>query len=164
MGKGICRLWINERIEPVEEAWKAERGRHLLLLNKTLKHGNLFEHVNVGFLKKGSYSFIFINNPHPKIIKPNQKLVIRRHYHFDPNDEWKTKTIGIWLSKTGYKYVTTTGREWFTGNASKGHTDSPKFGIYTVGAVIRENETDYVLTRGVGWKRIKFSGSGKIFS
>jgi hypothetical protein len=163
MGLGICRLWVNEKIEAEEEAWKAEGNRHLLLLNKTVKHGNFFENVNVGFYRKGNYSFIFINNPYPKIIKPNQQLIIRRYYHFDPYDEWKTKTFGIWLSKNGYKLVVPS-HECFTGNGGKGHMDFPKFGIYTVGAVIRENANNYILTRDAGWKRKEHPNDFKIFS
>ena len=66
------RVHLNIPLNGKEEAWKIEAGRRLLLLNKTGQKGYTVDDINLGYLRKGRTTFIFLNDPK---VRPSDKTV-----------------------------------------------------------------------------------------
>jgi len=123
------KVHLNKPMLGQEEEWKAESGRRLLLINKTEQTGRVLHNINLGYMRKGKTSYIFLNNPHTR-----------------PS----SKTVGIFVSPEGY--IAFCG-ERFSGKTKGVNGIDGMFGIYDTGTLIEmKNGTWYELFEEEGWK------------
>ena len=119
----MAKIYLSSHIEMKEgEVWHVSNGatrNHLILVNKTSEVGGGVKelHAQVGFYEGNRKSLIFLNEPRVG----------------------DTRVLGIFLNTScGYELIA--GEELFAASSVGGPKNSEsRFGVYTVGSVIREN-------------------------